>query len=90
MSKAFDHLNHDILFIKFMDRNVPADLIKLLNCWYSKLFSCIKWGNESSKIYHITVGVRQGGILSPSLFAVYVNKLPDKLIISGLGWWCMF
>ena len=36
-------------------------------------------------MYHITVGVRQGGILSPSLFAVYVDKLLDKLILSGLG-----
>ena len=85
MSKAFDRLNHDILFVKLMDRNVPADLIKLLKCWYSKLFSCIKWGNESSKMFHITVGVRQGGILSPSLFAVYVDKLLGKLTISGLG-----
>ena len=36
-------------------------------------------------MYHITVGVRQGGMLSPSLFAVYVDKLLDKLTLSGLG-----
>ena len=43
MSKAFDRLNHDILFIKLMDRNVPMDLIKLLISVGDKLIS---WQNE--------------------------------------------
>ena len=33
----------------------------------------------------ITVDVRQGGILSPSLFAVYVDKRLEKLTQCGLG-----
>jgi len=85
MSRAFDRLSHNILFLKLMDRNVPRGLIQLLKSWYCNLFSCIRWGNAISSYHKIIVGVRQGGILSPSFFAVYVDKVLNKLKKSGLG-----
>ena len=35
--------------------------------------------------YRITAGVRQGGILSPVLFAIYMDTLIKRLRGSGLG-----
>jgi len=34
LSKAFDKVNHNILFQKLMQRNVPGVLVKLLHSWY--------------------------------------------------------
>jgi len=31
LSKAFDKMNHDGLFIKLMERNIPMNLLMLLN-----------------------------------------------------------
>ena len=39
--------------------------------WYSKQEICIKCGNETSTCFTISNGVRQGGILSPTLYIVF-------------------
>ena len=79
MSKAFDRVCHSTLLLKLMDRNLPMMLIETLKCWYKKLFSCVKWGNALSNYYPIERGVRQGGVLSPILFSIYVDDLLLKL-----------
>ena len=38
-----------------------------------------------SNIYHVTAGVRQGGVLSPLFFAVYVDDLILSVQKKGLG-----
>ena len=40
---------------------------------------CIKWGQPTSDYFTISNGVKQGGILPPRLFAVYVDDLSKQL-----------
>ena len=40
---------------------------------------CIKWGTAVSQYFHISNGVRQGGIHSPKLFVLYMNGLSSAL-----------
>ena len=44
--------------------------VRMLMYWHTKQELCIRWGAEMSPYFTISNGVRQGGILSPSLFAV--------------------
>lgn len=83
ISKAFDRLNHNCLFFKLVQLNVPLYLINVLVNWYSKLAARIRWGSCLSGEYRITCGIRQGGVLSPILFSVYINNVIKKL--SKLG-----
>ena len=46
---------------------------------------CIKWGQATSAFFSISNGVRQGDILSPPLFAVYVADLSKQLIDDRSG-----
>jgi len=39
----------------------------------------VKWGTNYSSPFTVTNGVRQGGVLSPYLFAVYLDELWDAL-----------
>jgi len=73
MAKAFDRLNHSVIFIKLMKRNVPAPLVKLLSYWYSISYNTVRWGDVLSEPYKLISGVRQGGVLSSVLFIIYVN-----------------
>jgi len=49
------------------------------------VFACVKWGQSLSKPIQLSTGVRQGGVLSPVLFAVYVNDIITNLVCSGYG-----
>ena len=46
---------------------------------------CVKWGRAISAYFTVSNGVRQGGILSPKLFSIYVDDLSNKLIDSEIG-----
>ena len=56
--------------------------------WYSELKCRVKWGDYYSEWFCITAGVRQGGILSPDFYSIYVDGLLSELKRSGKG--CYF
>ena len=78
LSKAFDKTNHSGLLIKLMNRFIPVDLLDTIEHWLSNSWSCIKWFNYFSSSFKISYGVRQGSVLSPILFAIYLDDLVDK------------
>jgi len=45
----------------------------------------VRWGQSLSKLVRLTAGVRQGGVLSPLLFSVYVNDIITRVVSSGYG-----
>ena len=78
-SKAFDRINHEKLFVKLLDRGAPTFFVRILVFWYAHQTFCVKWDNVLSAPFCVSNGVRQGGILSPMLFNVYMDDLSKKL-----------
>lgn len=78
-SKAFDRVNHTVLFKKLIDRKVPGFIIRILMYWYSSQLIYVRWSGCMSAGFKVSNGVRQGGILSPHLFNLYMNDLSSLL-----------
>ena len=74
-SKAFDKISHWTLFKKLIACNTPVLIVRILTFWYQRQSICVKWGKRTSEYFSIINGVRQGGVLSPQLFAIYMDDL---------------
>ena len=72
-------MNHHGLFTKLINRGIPLCFLNLLIYWYSNLTSLVKWNGVFSETFRVYSGVRQGGVLSPHLFALYVDDLISEL-----------
>ena len=46
---------------------------------------CIKWGKNSSTYFNVSNGVRQGGVFSPKMFAIYIDDLSLDLAMCTSG-----
>ena len=75
LSKAFDKMNHFALYIKLMNRSIPVQLLSVIENWFELCLSCVKWGKATSYFYKLTTGVRQGGVLSPCFFGIFIDDL---------------
>ena len=45
----------------------------------------VQWNSADSTPFPLHNGVKQGGVLYPILFSMYINSLLEKLKDSGLG-----
>ena len=52
---------------------------------YTTQSTCILWNGTRSLPFNTENGVRQGGVLSPILFCVYVDELFSRIRKSGYG-----
>jgi len=64
---------------------IPVCLVKLFTNWYSKISVIIKWNNCYSSPCLLKSRVRQGGVISPILFNIYIGYVINSLIQSDLG-----
>ena len=77
-SKAFDCVNHWNFFNVMIERKCPVFIMRLQMFWYRNQRLCIKRDSVLSE-FSVTNGIKQGGILSPKLFNIYVNTLSVSL-----------
>ena len=83
VSKAFDKISHFSLYSKLMDRHVPVNIFKILYNWYCNSITSVCWNGVLSGMFALEAVIRQGGALSPVLFAIYVNSLLEKCKIAA-------
>ena len=57
----------------------------LLAFSYSNQTCYVRWKNVVSSGFHMGNGTRQGGVLSPLLFSIYIRDLLGAVTSSGVG-----
>ena len=84
-TKAFDTCKFNILFSRLIDRGLPAVIVRVIIFVYENQYAWVRWGKQRSSIFSIVNGTREGPILSPILFALYVDDLLVELRHLGVG-----
>ena len=84
-TKAFDRINYIKLFNILLSRNICPLICRLLLFMYTRQKLRIRWNGEFSDSFSVSNGVKQGGVISPILFCVYIDELLMKLENSGVG-----
>ena len=86
-SKAFDKIRFDHLFPKLLTKQVPAIVLRFLFNSYTNSSVQVRWRSATSEPFSISNGVRQGAVLSPFLFNIYMDELINDLRNEGSGCW---
>ena len=84
-SKAFDKCRFDKLFQKLISKGLPAVEVRVLIFVYQEQEGWVKLGGKKSSAFRLTNGTRQGSVLSPILFSVYLDDLLGELRNLQLG-----
>jgi len=82
---AFDRLKYCKLFKLLVSRQVPPPIIRLLIHFYTDIFVRVAWCGIVSDYFLAINGVKQGGVLSPVLFCLYIDGLLVALSKAGVG-----
>ena len=86
-SKAFDKIRFDTLFQKLIDKGLSPIIVRFLLYSYSNSTTRVKWNGSYSEQFSVSNGVRQGAVLSPILFNIYMDELISLIKRDGVGCW---
>ena len=82
MIKAFYTVNIHQLIHKIHNTHIPTTIIKFLANYLKGRRQYTSYNNHTSKHTNIKAGIPQGGVLSPTLFNIYLLDIPLPKISS--------
>ena len=75
IKKAFDRVWHEALWTTMRKYNINASIIRAIENLYDKAQSAVLFSGSTEEWFRTTVGVRQGCLLSPTLFNIFLQRI---------------
>ena len=85
LRKAYDRVWRDGLWKRLWDEGIRGKMWRVCKNIYEKTQSCVLVSQERTEFFDVELGVRQGCVLSPILFSIYINTLAKEITESGIG-----
>ena len=75
LKKAFDRVWHAALWATMRKYNISANLVRTIEQLYDKATSAVQMNGSIGEWFRTTVRVRQGCLLSPTLFNIFLERI---------------
>ena len=85
LEKAYDSVWREGMWQIAKYYGVPTRIVELLRSWYEGIISCVRLDGDDGDWFPIRTGLRQGCVMSPSLFNVYMDAMMRKVTEGTAG-----
>jgi len=75
LKKAFDSIYLNGMWLKLSNLGINGKLLNIIKSMYNKVRSCVQGCNSYSEYFECAVGLKQGEVLSPVLFSLFLDDL---------------
>merc|ERR1711994_973140 len=79
LKKAFDSIWRNGLWVKIWKMGIRGKFWRILKDFYRKTNVKIRINGKFSENFQTEKGVKQGGVLSPILFSLYINEMITEI-----------
>jgi hypothetical protein len=79
MKKAFDSVNRDCLWFKLRACGIGGKMFDAVKSLYTDVRCAVRVNGMLTSLFPVSSGVKQGCLLSPTLFGIYVNDLASAI-----------
>ena len=83
--KAYDTINRSMLWKKLTDTGISGKMFQAVKSLYTSVKSCVRVNSYKTEWFDVNCGLRQGCVLSPLLFNLFINDLAVFLKSLDLG-----
>ena len=81
--KAFDTVKREVLWEILKKLNISTKMIKMIKEIYKSVTAIVRYDNEITNPFNCPLGVKQGCLLSPLLFSLFINEVAAKVGSGG-------
>ena len=87
--KAYNFINRDKLWKRLFESGISGKMLNAIMSLYKSVSSCVRVNSFKTEWFNVHSGLRQGCILSPLLFNLYINDLAKylKSLNIGVSFW---
>ena len=81
LGKAHDRVPRDKLWAVLLEYGVRGQLVAAMKLFYKQSEVCVRINAMKTKPFSVSVGLRQGVVLSPLLFITCMDKIDRDIIV---------
>ena len=78
LEKAFDRVPRRVMKWAMRKKGLPEILVKVVMSLYEEAETKVRVGSSLSEEFSVKVGVHQGSVLSPLLFAMVIDEVTEN------------
>ena len=78
LEKAYDRVPRDLLWRVLQEYGIDGRLLAAIQSLYQDCRSCVRINGSKSDWFRVRVGLRQGCVLSPLLFIIFMDRISRR------------